>query len=60
MINKLKEIREKNNISQTDLAYKIGVSQRYIAFLEAGTRTPSLRVAKGISKILKRPIDSIF
>ena len=47
-------------MSQTELAYKTGVSQRYIAFIEAGKRTPSLDLAKKISLILNRSVDTIF
>ena len=33
-MNKLKEIRVKNNLTQQELANKLGVTQRYIAFIE--------------------------
>ena len=44
-MNKLKEIRVKNNISQELLACKVGVTVRYIAFLESGARKPSIDMA---------------
>ena len=51
-MNKLKEIRVKNNLTQQELANKLGVTQRYIAFIENGDRTPSLenacKIAKGV------------
>lgn len=60
MKNKLKEYREKKQLSQTELAYKTGVSQRYIAFLEAGQRTPSLKLASRIALVLNSKVDRIF
>ncbi|ERT60773.1 helix-turn-helix transcriptional regulator [Megasphaera vaginalis (ex Srinivasan et al. 2021)] len=60
MKNKLKEFRKEKGMSQTTLAYETGVSQRYIAFIEDGYRTPSLRLALKISKVLGSTIDAIF
>lgn len=60
MDNKVKEYRKKKKISQTELAYKTGVSQRYIAFIEANQRTPSLKLAKKIAMILGQKMDTIF
>jgi putative transcriptional regulator len=59
-MNKLKEIRMKNNISQELLACKVGVTVRYIAFLESGARKPSIDVAFKIAKVLKATVDDIF
>ena len=59
-MNSLKEIREKRNMTQTELAYKVGVTQRYIAFLEKGDRKPSLGNAFKIAKILKSTVENIF
>lgn len=42
------------------LAYKTGVSQRYIAFIEANQRTPSFKLALKISKALGEKVDPIF
>ncbi len=59
-MNKLKEIRVKNNLTQQELANKLGVTQRYIAFIENGDRTPSLENACKIAKILKSRVEEIF
>jgi putative transcriptional regulator len=59
-MNRLKEIREKHNMTQTELAYKAGVTQRYIAFLEKGERMPSLEIACKIAKTLKSSVERIF
>lgn len=59
-MNKLKEYRIKNNYSQEKLAYETGVTVRYIAFLESGDRTPSLKLAANIAKKLNATVDEIF
>lgn len=48
------------NLSKTELAYKVGVSERYIGFLESGDRKPSLTLAEKISRELKASINDIF
>lgn len=59
-MNKLKEIRTKKKISQEMLACKVGVTVRYIAFLESGNRKPSIDVAFKIAKVLNSTVDDIF
>ena len=56
----LKDYRVKAGISQNDLAVAVGVSQRYIAFLENGERNPSLEIARKISDYFKTSIEEIF
>lgn len=60
MGNKLKEYRLKKGLSQTELAYATGVSQRYIAFIEANQRTPSFKLASKIARTLGEKVDTIF
>lgn len=59
-MNNLKELRLKNNISQELLACEVGVTVRYIAFLESGGRKPSIDVAFKIAKVLNSTVDDIF
>jgi putative transcriptional regulator len=58
--NNLKETRMKNHISQTELANRVKVSLRHIAFIEAGERKPSLSVALKIAKVLNTRLEDIF
>ena len=60
MRKELSEMMKKRKISQTELAYHAGVSQRYIAFLLQGTRSPSLDVALKIADTLKCNVSDIF
>ena len=59
-MNKLRSLREAGNLTRTELAAKIGVSERYIFFLESGDRMPSLKVAQAIATELKASIEDIF
>lgn len=59
-INELRKYREMANLSQDQLASAVGVTQRYIGFIEAGDRTPSLKVAKKIADVLDSTVDDIF
>jgi transcriptional regulator with XRE-family HTH domain len=42
LLDKLEEIRIKNNWSQTDLASHLGVSSNYLYRLRAGDRNPGI------------------
>lgn len=42
VILRLKQEREKQKLSQLELAFKSGVSQNMIAYIETGKRTPTL------------------
>lgn len=58
---KIKELREKENLSQAELAQKSGVSQNLIARLESGslTNTTTDTLFK-ISKALNVKAEQIF
>ncbi|CEO06000.1 DNA binding protein [[Clostridium] sordellii] len=47
-------------MTQTQLGELLGVTPRYIAFLEKGERTPSLDIAFKIAKIFDTTIEDIF
>lgn len=59
-MNRLRDIRTSKDISQQELANKIGVTQRYIAFIEQNERTPSLGTAFKIANSLGVSIEEIF
>jgi len=60
MKTKIKEYRAKYNLTQQDLAEKVGVRRETIVFLEQGKYNPSLKLAHDISKILKIRIEDLF
>lgn len=59
-MSKLRDIRKSKNISQEQLAVDVGITVRYIAFLESGDRSPSLTIAFKIAKALGVSIEDIF
>jgi putative transcriptional regulator len=56
----IKKLRQKYNLTQEDLALKVGVRRETIVFIEKGSYNPSLKLAKKISLVLKEKIDDIF
>lgn len=60
MKNKLKVLRAINNISQADLAVKIGVSRQTINAMEAGKYAPSTVLALKLSQIFEVTVNEIF
>jgi len=60
MKNRIKELRAKYNLTQEDLAKKVGVRRETIVFLEKGKYNPSLELALRVAKVLKVKIDDLF
>ena len=51
MGEKIKDLREKSGMTQTELANKIGVSKSVISAYEKGIRNPSYKVVPLIAKV---------
>jgi len=60
MRTRIKEFRAKYNLTQEDLARKVGVRRETILFLEKGKYNPSLRLAHDVARVLKTTIDELF
>jgi putative transcriptional regulator len=60
MKTKIKELREKRNLTQEALAEKVDVTRQTILFLEKGKYNPSLRLAYKISKVLNSKVEDVF
>jgi putative transcriptional regulator len=60
MKTKIKELREKHNLTQEKLAEKVDVTRQTILFLEKGKYNPSLRLAYKIAKVLNSKIEEVF
>lgn len=50
--NKISELRKKNNLSQEELAEKIGVARQTISKWELGETSPDIKQSKELSKYL--------
>ena len=60
MKTRIKEYRARYDLTQEDLARKIGVRRETIVFLEKGKYNPSLKLAHDVAKALKTTIDELF
>ena len=60
MKTRIKELRARYDITQDDLAKKIGVRRETILFIENGKYIPSLKLAHDIAKALKTTVDDLF
>lgn len=59
-ISNLKKYRQLVDLTQDELAEKVGARRETIVRLEAGKYNPSLKLALDISKIVKAPVEDIF
>ena len=57
---KIKEYRAKNNLSQKELARRVGVRRETIGNLENGKYNPSLKLAFDIAKVFNITIEELF
>ena len=60
MQNKIKELRNKLNITQEELAKKAKVRRETIIFLEQNKYNPSLQLAHDVAEALGTSIDKLF
>ncbi len=60
MKNKLEELRKQRNISQEELADRLGVSRQTIGSLENGRYNPSILLAFRIARFFSLSIEEIF
>lgn len=60
MTNHIKELRQKLELTQEDLANMVGVRRETIVFLEQGKYNPSLLLAHKVAQALGTSIDKLF
>ena len=60
MKTRIKELRARYDMTQEDLALKVGVRRETISFIERGKYVPSLQLAHDIAKVLGSSIDKVF
>ena len=58
--NRIREVRRKKGLRQSDLAKKVGIFQSEISEIETGERKPSVYLAKRIAKALGVSLDELF
>jgi putative transcriptional regulator len=60
MTNRIKELRARHDLTQSDLARKVGVRRETIVFLEKGKYNPSLKLAYDIAQVFGMKIEEVF
>lgn len=60
MKTRIKEFRARHDLTQEDLAKKVGVRRETIVFLEKGKYNPSLQLAHDVAKALKSTVEELF
>ena len=60
MRTRIKELRARHNLTQDDLAKKVGVRRETIFYMEKGKYNPSLKLAYDVAKALKTTMDELF
>jgi len=60
MTNRIKELRARHDLTQSDLARKVGVRRETIVFLEKGKYNPSLQLAHDIAREFDLNIEEVF
>jgi len=58
--NRVKELRERQNVRQSELAQEAGVTRQTIIAIEKGRLNPSILISLKIAKMLREPVDYIF
>jgi putative transcriptional regulator len=58
--NKMKELRNRENITGTKLARKVGVTPSMIFMVENGQKSPSIMLAYRIAQALNSSVEYVF
>ena len=60
MKNTIKVERARHNLSQQELADKLGITRQSVCAIEAGRFTPSTLQALKMAKLFDIPVDALF
>ena len=60
MRTRIKEFRARYDLTQEELAKRVGVRRETIVFLEKGKYNPSLKLAYKIATVLQTTIEELF
>jgi putative transcriptional regulator len=60
MTSRIRELRARDQLTQMDLARKVGVRRETIVFLEKGKYNPSLKLAYDIAQVFRSAIGEVF
>lgn len=57
---RIKELRARYDITQEELAEKVGVTRQTMLYLEKGKYNPSLLLAHRVARVLRSTIEDVF
>ena len=60
MKTRIKELRARYDLTQNELAERVGVRRETIVFLEKGKYNPSLKLAYDVARVLRSKIEEVF
>jgi putative transcriptional regulator len=58
--NRVKELRARLNLRQSDLAREVDVTRQTILAIEKGRLNPSVMVSLKIARVLREPVGYVF
>ena len=59
-VNRVKLARVERELSQQELADRVGVARQTIGLIESGRYNPTLALCLGIGKVLGKTLDQLF
>lgn len=60
LVNRIRVFRAEHNMSQEELAERIGVSRKTISTIEVGRFVPSTVIALKIARYFDVPVEEVF
>jgi putative transcriptional regulator len=60
LVNRLREVRTRRNLTQAELAEKVDVSRKTINTVENGVFIPSTELALKLARALKTTVEDLF
>lgn len=58
--DRLRDLRQARNLSQTEFGRTIGISGRTVRALESGRYTPSVTLACRVARALEQSVETVF
>lgn len=58
--NRMRELRVRLDMRQSDLADEIGVTRQTVLAIEKGRLNPSINIALKAARVLREPVDYVF
>ncbi len=58
--SRIQRVRKKTNLTQEDVAEKVGISRAYMGYIEQGRYSASLEVIEKIARVLKVKMSDLF